>query len=239
MMKPQRGFPLRGPNTVSTGAAVKPGLSPAQASWPGRLLPCAVAPLSLWCGEWVASFLQQLSEGMPQSQPGPPAPAAAPERGGEGCRVRAAGQKMGSGSPALLAATLLQLSRGRRTLCALCLRFRRDEDAQGARLLWLWACQVFTGLGPGVWAGMLSLWSTLGPFLAPSTAMSQGLPSPASLSRMRWQPLPVGEALAPRLASLGSSTYRNLARGLQEMGLEWWLLLLTEPAASVSIPLFY
>lgn len=95
-------------------------------------------------------------------------------------------------------------------------------------------------LGPGVWAGMLSLWSTLGPFWAPSTAMSQGLlPSPASLSRMRWQPLPVGEALATRLASLGSSTYRNLARGLQEMSLEWWLLLLTEPAVSVSIPLFY
>lgn len=41
MMKPQRGFPLRGPNTGSTGAAVKPGLSPAQASWPGRPLPCA------------------------------------------------------------------------------------------------------------------------------------------------------------------------------------------------------
>lgn len=56
MMKPQRGFPLRGPNTGSTGAAVKPGLSPTQASWPGRLLPCAVAPLSLWCGEgWRAS----------------------------------------------------------------------------------------------------------------------------------------------------------------------------------------
>lgn len=79
MMKPQRGFPLRGPNTGSTGAAVKPGLSPAQASWPDRLLPCAVAPLSLWCGEWVVSFLQQLSKGMLQSQPGPPAPAAAPE----------------------------------------------------------------------------------------------------------------------------------------------------------------
>lgn len=45
---------------------------------------------------------------------------------------------MGSGSPALLAATLLQLSCGCGTLCALCLRFRRDKDAQGARLLWLW-----------------------------------------------------------------------------------------------------
>lgn len=148
---------------------------------------------------------------------------------------------MGSGSPALLAATLLQLSRGRGTLCALCLRFRRDEDAQGARLLWLWARQLFlTGLGPGAWAGMVSLCSTLGPFWAPSTAMSQGLlPSPASLSRLRWQPLPLGEALATRLASLGSSTYRNLARGLQEMGLEWWLLLLTESAVSVSIPWFY
>lgn len=78
---------------------------------------------------------------------------------------------------------------------------------------------------------MLSLWSVPGVFWDPSTAMSQAvLPSPASLSRIRWQPLPLGEALATRLASLGSSSCRNLARGLQEMGLEPWLLLLTEPA---------
>lgn len=238
MMKSQRGFPLRGPNTGSTGAAVKPGLSPAQASWPGRPLPCAVAPLSLWCGAWVASFLQQLPKGMPQSQPGPPAPAAAPERGGEGCRVRAAGQEMGSGSPALLAATLLQLSWGRGTLCALCLRFRRDEDAQGARLLWLWARQLFlTGLGPGAWAGMVSLCSTLGPFWAPSTAMSQGLlPSPASLSRLRWQPLPLGEALAtgwPLSAPAPTGTWHGDGR-------KWGGgYCYSQSAVSVSIPWFY
>lgn len=96
------------------------------------------------------------------------------------------------------------------------------------------------GLEPGVWAGVLSLWSILGVFRAPSTAMSQAvLPCPASLSRIRWQPLPLGEALATGLASLGSSSCRNLARGLQEIGLELWLLLLTEPAAFMSIPSFY
>lgn len=49
----------------------------------------------------MASFLQQLSKGLPQSQLWPLPPAAAPEQDGEGCRVRAANQEMGSSSSAL------------------------------------------------------------------------------------------------------------------------------------------
>lgn len=86
---------------------------------------------------------------------------------------------------------------------------------------------------------MLSLRRVLGSFWAPSTTLPHGLLLVhASLSRVRWQPLPLGEALATTLASLRSSVCRNLAQALQEMGLKSWLLLLTDPVVFVWIPSF-
>lgn len=108
--------------------------------------------------------------------------------------------RKGAGSGGRSGDGLLQLPWTRDTPHTV-LEAQKRQGCPGTRLLlpdWGPCPVLVTGLGPGVWASMSSLWSVLGSF-RPQYCHD---PSPflfrSSLSRIRRRPLPMGAALATK-----------------------------------------